>query len=302
MMRVFGSPWLMLVLAIVCWSGNWLLGRGMRAETTPVSLAFLRWVVAAGVLLPFFGAALWRKRRLALTNWRILGLLGISGAGLYHLLLYLALANTTAINASYFYTATPVVILLMSWLIDREPISLRQGLGIIISLLGVLSIITEGRLELLAQFQFHRGDLYALANVPLWALYNVLLRRRPADITPMELLTLCSLIAVVVLLPFYLWENLVAGGGMALTVPTVVTVLYVGIFASVAALTFWNRGVMAIGAARAGLFSHLLPVFITVTAIIFLDERLFPHHLAGISLIFIGIFLATSTRALRLKG
>jgi drug/metabolite transporter (DMT)-like permease len=130
----------------------------------------------------------------------------------------------------------------------------------------------------------------------MWALYTVLLKRLPATLPPLAMLLAVTAIGLVLLLPAYAWE-FVAIGGIALEPANIVSIAYVGLFASVISYICWNRAVAQVGANKAGLFIHLMPVFSTLLAILFLGEVLKPFHFAGIALIGTGLYLTTSARA-----
>lgn len=287
------SPYLFMSLAMLCWSGNWLLGRAMHTAIGPVALNFLRWGGAALLLLPFTSRGLWAARAEIVARWRILLVLGVLGSALYQGLVYMALNYTTAINAALFNTTAPMVVIMLSWLITRERISWRQGMGIALSLAGVLIIVTRGDLAVLAEIHFNPGDLLALASVPVWGLYTVLLQRRPTGMSPLVFLTCVALVGTLTLSPFFVWEYQVRGAPVW-GVNTVVTVIYVALFASVIAYILWNNAVPRVGANKAGPFLHLHPVFTTVLAMLFLGEVLHLYHVAGMALIALGIWL-TST-------
>ncbi len=292
-MRLQPSPYLLLAASALFWGGNFVLGRAVASEIPPISLNFWRWGSALVVLLPFTLAGLWRHRAVVAAHWRVLLLLAVTGIGAFHSFIYLALASTTAINASLFMAAIPVIIPVFSLILDGEVLSRRQGLGIAASLAGVMVIIGRGDPGVLAALAFNPGDLWMLAAVPLWALYSVLLKRRPMALPDTVFLTCITCLGVTLLLPAYLWE-FAARGGIALSADNLMAIAYLGVFASVVAYVFWNRGVGQVGASRAGPFMHLVPVFAAVMAVAFLGEALRLYHLGGIALIAAGLVLASA--------
>jgi drug/metabolite transporter (DMT)-like permease len=169
--------------------------------------------------------------------------------------------------------------------------------GIAVSMLGVTAIVTRGDPAALTGLTFNPGDIWALVSVAVVSLYNVLLPRRPQGLGPMSFLTVTALMALALLLPFYLWEA-ATGPTMGLSAGTVILALYMGLVPSVLAYAFWIPAVAALGANRVGIFSHLHPFFTTVLAILILGEALMPYHAAGIALILSGIWLATARRLL----
>jgi drug/metabolite transporter (DMT)-like permease len=295
LLRALRSPYLLMVLAMLCWAGNWLLGRALRAEITPIGVNFWRWTAALVILLPFALPRVPAAWPLLRARWGILLVLALLGVTVFQPVVYQALQYTTAINAAIFNSSGPIVIVCISWLMYRDTITLRQGLGIVLSLLGVLAIVTRGELGVLLRLRFNPGDLWALLSVPIWGLYTVLLRRRPAELDGLVFLLALTVLGLVLLAPAYALD-LAAGHRMAFTPATVATVVYMGLFASVLGVLFWNSAVPQVGANKAGLYLHLHPAFTTVLAMAFLGERLHAFHLAGIACIALGIYLTSSAR------
>ena len=285
-------PYVLLTLSALFWSGNFVLSRGMHAEIPPIGLAFWRWTVAMLILAPFGLRLVYQQRGLIKQHHRFMffqGLLGVTG---FNTLLYLAMQSTTAINAVLVNSCIPVIIVVISWIIYHERLSVRQYVGVLISLSGVLLIIAKGDVAALQQMTFNRGDLLVLAAAFIWAFYSANLRKYPQGLHPLAYLTGIMAIGLLFLAPCYLVE-VWTGRNMQLNIPTLLTVGYVALFASVLAFICWNRAVREIGANRAGPFIHLMPVFSTILAIIFLDEVLLDYHIRGIILVFTGIFLTT---------
>jgi drug/metabolite transporter (DMT)-like permease len=167
-----------------------------------------------------------------------------------------------------------------------------QALGILISLAGVLVIIGRGDAGTLLARRFNPGDLWVLAAVASWALYSVCLRWRPAELKPLNFQATTMLIGMAILTPLYGWD-LAHDRTVTVNVATVGSILYLALFPSILAYIFWNRAVAELGANRTGQFLHLMPVFGAVLSMIFLGERLYGFHAAGVALIALGIWLAT---------
>jgi len=293
--NVSASPYLLLAIAALCWAGNFVLGRAIHAEIPPVALTFWRWLLAGLVLLPFTAHLVWNERAAVRTHKGALFVLALTGVGSFHICVYAALQSTTAINATLILTIVPVVIPVFAYVLDRERVGLLQALGIALSMVGVVVIVVRSDMEVLAALSFTPGDLWMLAAVPLWALYSVLLKRVTGRLSPMALLTTIIVIGIVLLLPLFLWE-LQQVGGIAPTTENLLSIGYVALFASIIAFIAWNRGVAVVGATKAGLFVHLMPVFAAGLAMVFLGETLRPYHLVGVVLIVAGLRLASARR------
>ena len=290
MSRAWQAPYLLLTLAALFWSGNFVIGRAVHAEIPPVALAFWRWAVAFLIVL---GPALPHLRRDAARlrhHWRGLMVLSAFGVAGFNTMIYLGLQSTTALNALLLQSAMPLMILLWSLLLFAEPPRPAQLAGLFLSLLGVGAIVTRGEPAVLANLRLDAGDAWVLAAVLSYALYSALLRRRP-DVHPLSFLAVTFGIGAVLLAPFTLVEHL---GGRPLhpDAASLLAIAYVALFPSVLAYFSYNRGVELLGANRAGPFFHLMPVFGSLLAVLFLGEAFRLFHLAGIVLIAAGLGLA----------
>jgi drug/metabolite transporter (DMT)-like permease len=286
------SPYLLLTLTSLFWAANWVVGRAMRNDMPPIAMSFWRWTVAFVLLLPFAAPELRRNWRVVRANWLTLTLLGCLGGIAFNTLIYVGLQYTVVTNGVLFNSFSPILIILLSWVLMGERISRLQACGILLSLAGVLALVARGDFTALAAFRFNHGDLWLIAAQLLWAFYTIVLRRRPRELSAMGFLAAMLLLSLPFLLPFYLWE-LGERGGFALTPATISTLAYYGTIPSIAAYLFWNRGVAQVGPNKAGLFVHLMPVFGAVLSVIFLGEHLYAYHFFGAALIFGGIWLTT---------
>lgn len=290
--RTSSMPYLLLVLTTLFWSGNFVLSRGMHAAMPPLALSFWRWSLALAILLAIAYKPLWRQRNLLRVHARFIliqGLLGVTG---FNTLLYLAMQYTTVINAVLVNSCIPVLIALFSWLLYREMLVPRQCAGVLVSLFGVVLIMVKGEISMLFQVSFNRGDLMVLAAAAVWALYSSNLKKFPRELDPMAYLTAISLVGLAGILPLYLVE-LSMGKGFILNTATSITIVYVAVFASVLAFIFWNKAVRIVGANKAGPFVHLMPVFSSILAVLFLGETPAWYQGQGLLLIFAGILLTT---------
>lgn len=289
---------LLLGLTTLFWGGNFVVGKAVSADIPPIALAWWRWVFALIVMLPFTLSLLWSIRDTIKQHWKYLLLVSILGVTNFNTFVYLGLQTSTATDAVLLLSATPVIIMLFSKVLFNVPISLQQLFGILISLFGVLIIISGGVPSKLGTvLQGAASSLWILAAVTSWSLYSVLLRKRSADMSGQAFFTITVVIGWLMITPFYLYEHWVLDAHMPWTMNSVLSIVYVGLFASVFAFLFWNRGVEILGANRAGNFIHLIPVWALLLASITLGERMYWFHWLGILFIFTGIGLASFKRA-----
>jgi len=286
------SAFLLLALANLFWGGNWVIGRALRDSMEPITLNFWRWAIAALILAPFALPGLAAKWAPIRRSAGLIALLALTGVVLFQTLVYLGLKTTTTVNAVLLNASSPLFMLLCSFAIERERATRRQVVGMLISLVGILVILSRGDPHSLLQFEFHAGDGWILLAMPAWGIYSVLLKRRPPELGGIALLFLISVAGVVMLVPPFALQLLRSPPRWP-TAGEAAAVLYIAAAASVGALICWNRGVAVVGANAAGFTLHLIPVFGTLLAIAFLGEAFHIFHATGVATILVGVIVAT---------
>jgi drug/metabolite transporter (DMT)-like permease len=289
------SPYLLLAGAAFFWATNMVVGRAAHELIPPIAFNFWRWTLALVILLPFAWRDLVRHRGLIVREWKILSALALTGMTVFHSLIYFGLSLSPAINALLLFATSPLFFVLLARLLTGERITLGQGLGIVASIAGAVLVIARGDLGVLLGLRFAPGDLWLLAGVILWALYSVLLRRRPQALPPLALLGATVTLALLLLAPVYALE-LWSGARVQLGAASLASLAYVALFPSVVAYVFWNRGVREVGPNAAGVTLQLMPVFGALLAVAFLGEHLAGYHWLGGALVLAGILLAWRRR------
>jgi drug/metabolite transporter (DMT)-like permease len=285
------APFL-LVLTALFWGGHWVVARAIITEATPFSLSFWRWACATAILAPFAWPHVVRDAAKLRAQWKPIALLSLTGTGLYNGIGYVGVQDTTATNALLIQSVTPALIPVLGFFLVHERIGPAAIAGVAMSCAGVLSIASKLDLQAVLALQFNRGDLWLLANVCMWATYTVCLRWKPVGLHPFSFLFALMAVGVLQLAPFFAYE-MATGGGVKAGAQSVLAILYLGLFPAVLNYLMWNRAVGEIGAARAGPYLYLVPVFGTAMAFAFLGERLHLYHFVGVVLIFGGIWLAS---------
>lgn len=292
----FHHPYLLLILTTLFWSGNMVVGRAVRGDVPPFSLAFWRWTIAFLLTLPLALPHLRAQWPILRQNWRAVVILGLLGVGGYNTLAYIALQFTGATNASLLNSFIPVATIALSWMFLHKRLHGIEWLGVAISLAGVTTIIARGEFATLAALTFNIGDLWMLGAVAVWALYTIGLQWRPAGVHPMLMLAAFTAVGLIALAPAYAWE-IARGRTIHLSGTSLAAIIYTGTLPSFVGYIFYNKAVGEVGASKASLFIHLMPVFGTLLSALFLGEQPQPFHLVGIGLIFLGIYLTTARRA-----
>ena len=281
-----------LLLPILFWSSNYILGRlTVSHGIDPFSISFLRWSLACLIILPFAYKKLWLERNIIAKNWPLLVLFGWLGICNYNLFLYIGLTSTTVTNAVLLNSIMPVMILITARLLLGSKTSWLQNTGILISTLGAIIIVSRGSLDTFLHLTISKGDLWIITAAVSWAIYSVLIIKRPKDMSLIGFFACTALIGTLFQAPlFFLFGSSSLGD---FTVTDWLAIVYMVIFASIGAFLCWNIAIQKLGPATAGHFIHLLPVFSITLSVIFLGESLLSFHFVGITLIFSGIFVAT---------
>ncbi len=287
---LYANAFLLLSLTALFWAGNFVLGRGVHGHVPPVALAWWRWFLATLIVLPFAWPHLKRDWPVVREHWRILALLGVTGAGLFNTFAYIGLNHTTALNALVLQSSGPVLIVLATFALFGDRVSRAQGVGIALSFIGVLMMVARGDLAVLGGLTLNAGDLGILAAALTWAVYTAFLRRRP-EMHWLSFTVVTFGVAVLVNTPLMAIEHL-SGWQLQPTLQTVGAIAYVAVFPSVLAYIFYNRGVELIGGNRAGVFMHLVPLFGAALAIGLLGEQPRAYHALALVLILAGVTLA----------
>ena len=293
-----GTAFLLLALATLFWAGNWVIGRALRETFEPNALNLWRWLIASLALAPFAVPRLRGKWPVIRRSAGLLVVLSLLGVAMFQSLVYYGLKTTTAVNAVLLNSSFPAFMLLCSFAIERERATRTQVVGMLISLAGILVIMARGEIASLARLEFHSGDALILLAMPVWGVYSVLLKRRPAELDGIAFLFVISVIGVVLLVPAFAVEAIHAPPRWP-GPEGVAAAFYVGPAASVGAFICWNRGVAIVGANAAGFTIHLLPAFGTLLAIAFLGESFRLFHALGIATILAGVIVATRPAARR---
>lgn len=279
-----------LAVVMLFWAGNAIVGRAVRDDIPPFTLALVRWAGAATILMPFA----WRRVRADAptlrAHWRIVLALGLLGVAAFNAFLYSGLRYTTATNSMLIQAAIPAMVVLLGRLIFGERAPLLQVLGVVASTIGVAWVVSRGEIASLLNLQLGPGDLLILAATLVWSFYTVLLKLRPS-VDQLSFLATTFTIAALVMLPLAVHEW-VGGATVVWRPSTIAAFAYVAVLPSLLAYFLYNRAVAMIGAGRAGQMIALMPLFGAALAAVLLGEELHAFHFWGMAFIVAGIALS----------
>ena len=291
------KAYIMLILATSFWAGNFIVGKvATLFEIPPISLNFYRWFFAWIVLAPFTMRQVILCKSIIKKNIFSILIMSFTSISIFNSAVYYGLNYTQVLNGVLMISTIPILIIVISSIFKTEKINIFQIFGVLVSLSGVIIIITKMELQKLLHFQLNKGDLWILVAMLSWSIYSIIIKEKKINLKPFVLLQTLITFGVIMLIPFYCLE-ISSGKFIPLNVPVFLTIAYVVLFAGIGAYIFWNKAVMTIGPNRSGVFLHLMPVFSSIMAIGLLGESFAKFHSVGALFIVIGIFLSSRKKA-----
>ena len=286
------KAYIMLVCATLFWAGNFMVGKfAFFSNIPPMSLVFFRWSLVWIILLPFTFREILKFKSVIIKNLPLLFFLALTSVGLFNSFTYLALVHTQVINASLFNTAIPAIIIFLCFLFKIEKTNKFQILVLIISVLGILSIITKLNLNILLSLNFNKGDLIMIGGVISWGLYSSFLKKKNFTLPLLTLVHVLCTFGLIFIIPQFVFEYS-QGLIIEFDLNLFYILIFLALFPSIGSYYCWAGAVSIIGPNRSGIFLSLIPLFSTVMAITFFNEKFQFFHLIGAILIILGLFLS----------
>ena len=171
--------YILLVLTTIFWSGNFIVGKAATIyDIPPFSLNFFRWLFAGIILLPFTFKEIVLKKNYIKENFGLFIILGITSITVFNSIVYYSLYFTQVITGVLMISTIPVWIILISSLLKIEKTNIYQIFGILLSLIGVLAIVTKSDLKVIKGLEFNKGDLSIIIAMFSWAIFSTLLKKK----------------------------------------------------------------------------------------------------------------------------
>ncbi len=292
--------YILLVLCVLFWSGNFILGRFVNTEIQALELAFFRWVFVIVLSFPIlFFIDIKKVLKIVKENLLFLSFLSFLGITLFNTVLYIALETTTATNALLINSIIPILILVLSFFILKSNITKRQTLGIVLSTIGVIFLVLKGNFLNILNITFTKGDFWVIVSSIVWASYSVIVKFKPKNLSHMELFLVIVYLGFIFLIPWYLFQGYSLEQEIRVLKDNWYFFLYVSLFASLLSFYFWHIGIDTISAEKTGQFTHLMPIFGSILAYIFLGETLEFYHIIGAVFIAVGIYLSLFAKKIK---
>ena len=281
-----------LIFSTLFWSGNFIVGKfATLFEIPPMSLNVLRWISVWIILLPFTFKEIRSNLVYIKKNILVIGFMGMITISLFNSVVYYALNYTQVINAVLVLAAIPAATIVLSSIMKIEKTNLFQILGLVLSIIGIGSIISNGEVQRILSLSFNKGDLWMIVCVLSWSLYSTLLKKHKFKFSQFTLIQLMVSVGLLFLIPQLLYEQSI-GLEIKFNKAFFLILFYVVAFPAIAAYYFWQKGVEIIGPNRASMFIQLMPLFSAVMAIIIFNEKFELYHFAGAAFIVSGIYLS----------
>ncbi len=292
------KAYLMLTLCAFFWSGNFIVGKfATLYEVPPLTLNFFRWLIVWIILIPFTAKDIFINIKIIKEKFYSILLMSITSISIFNSVVYYSLNFTQVLNGALMISTIPVLIIFISFIFRVEKINLNQVLGLILSITGVVIIITQLEFSRLIHLDLNKGDLWLLVAMLSWAIYSTMLKTHKTGLNYLTFISVIVTLGLIFLFPQFLFE-LNNHELIKFNFAFFLIISYVVLFAGLGAYIFWNKAVLIVGPSRAGIFLHLMPVFSSLMAIFLLNEKFMNFHIFGAIAIILGIYLSSKKTSL----
>ncbi len=282
------------VLATFIWSGNFIVARAVNKEISPISLNFYRWLIASIIIFPFAYKKFKAEWKVVKQSWHYLFWISLTGIALFNTFVYIGAHYTSAINLALIgTTSSPIMSVLFARIFLKEKVGWMKFSGMLLCIIGVLFLLSKGNFRNLVHLKFSEGDLWVLLAAFCFAIYNTMVKKKPAGISPVNFLFVIFLFGTLMVFPFFIWE-INQSTPVEWNSNLILSILYLGLGASVICFLIWNMAIRKLGAGRTALFGNLIPVFSSIEAAVILHEDFTWVHVTSMVIVFVGIVLANS--------
>jgi drug/metabolite transporter (DMT)-like permease len=287
------KAYLMLILCAFFWSGNFIIGKfATLYEVPPLTLNFLRWLIVWIILIPFTFRDILKNIKAIKKNFYPLLVMSITSISVFNSVVYYSLNFTQVLNGALMISIIPVLIILISFIFKTEKINFSQIFGLILSIVGVATIVARLDFTKIINLDLNKGDLWLLVAMLSWAIYSTMLRTHKTELKYLSFMSVIISIGLIFLFPQFLFEFF-NHQVIRFNIPVFLITTYVVLFAGLGSYILWNKAVVIVGPNKAGIFLHLMPVFSSFMAIFLLNEKLMNFHIIGAIIIIIGIYLSS---------
>ncbi|HVM88135.1 MAG TPA: DMT family transporter [Puia sp.] len=280
------------VLTTLIWSGNFVVARAAYKQIPPVSLAFYRWFTASIIILPFSFKKILSEKKILKKNAGYLFWTALTGVSLFNTCIYVAGHYSPAINLALIgTTSSPIMAVILARIFLKEHISWLRISGLVICISGILLLMGKGSFKQIFMLRFSIGDIWILLSAFFFAIYNILVRKKPSSINPVVFMGVVFSLGTLIIFPFYLFEKFNSPAA-DWNINLLLIIIYLGLGNSVISYFCWNAAIAKLGAARTALFGNLIPIFSSIEALFFLGEKITVIHILSAAMVITGLVIA----------
>ncbi|MEI2739609.1 MAG: DMT family transporter [Chitinophagaceae bacterium] len=291
--NIYTGIWL-AILATIIWSGNFIVAKAVHKEIPPISLNFYRWLLAALIIFPLAYKRFGNEWSTVKQSWHYLFWISLTGISLFNTFVYIGAHYTSAINLALIgTTSSPIMSIIFARIFLKEKIGWMKLTGLMLCITGVLFLLSKGNFQNLLHLKFSEGDLWVLLAAFCFAIYNTMVKKKPAGLSPVNFLFVIFSFGTLMVFPFFIWE-MNQSPAIHWNGNLILSVIYLGLGASVICFLIWNSAIGRLGAGRTALFGNLIPIFSSIEAAVFLHEDFTWIHVISMIIVFTGIILANS--------
>lgn len=288
-------PYILMIFVVIFYAGNILMGKAIN-DLPPFTIAFFRLFVAFIILLPIAYKQAVQDRPLFLKHKKPFMVMTLTGVAFFNTFIYASLQFTSATNVSVLETVIPVLTVILSGFVLKERLQPLQKGGVVLSFIGALWVVIDGRIVQLATIDWNIGDGIMIGAIVCWSIYSVVVKQVMHHFHPLAALLVMTGIALFTLLPFVAIEWFILGIPDLMQVDYLGGFLYLGIFPSLIALLFYNVAVNRLGASKASVFLNFLPVVTMIGAYFWLGETISQMQVIGAIGVMAGVILTTRSK------
>ncbi len=282
---------MLLNTAGLLWGGNMILGHYLADFIGPWSIISTRLLIGGSIFVLLLMQTGEIKKIKHIANWWVVIALAITGVIGFQSLLYYGLRLTTATNAGLLNSLTPLLTAFLAAAFLKEKLNYHHWLAAVVTIFGLVFILSEGDLGNLLSLNFNAGDLLVLAAMVSWVAYSLIAKKAMMRMSPLLITSLGVLLSLIAVIPLGIYE------AMVVQTPNVTenafwALMFISVGPTVLSLLFWNKGMKIIGPSRASLFLNTVPVYIIIINAVFLGVMPYQYQIVGMVMIFAGSFYA----------
>ncbi|MFB6584489.1 DMT family transporter [Bacillus thuringiensis] len=291
-MNRINRMYIIMLFVPLFWGGSFATAEHVITEIPSITTATIRFGLAGCILIGIvFMKSEWNTS-LLLKNWKGLLFVSLTGIFGYNVFFFMGLNYTSTLNGSLIIATMPVFVTLGAILFFKESWSIKVGISLTLSLVGVIVVITGGSMHILMSFSFNKGDLLFIAALTCGVLYSLTGKKVMSGVSPLLTTMSMTVLGTVFLAGLSLYED---GWGKVATLSLQgwIEMLYMVICGTLVGYIVFNKGVEELGASKASIYLNLTPIVATGISVVLYGAAVTWQQIVGMIIVLIGVYIAT---------